>query len=255
MFHLLEGLTGQRPVQIPDNLVTVNLLSPDPSNKKLLQTLVRRNSGLITALVHPYFRENSGNGQYPFPLTSEYVVARDGYIKNAVEGGKPLVIFEEAAKCPTLATRITARKGVVYWVATCDGDATPATIMNAPGYRPVMHSRARVSLEEAAWDEVGLALKEGGSKHLKIGGRYMVLHEPHADDGNRFLKRLKEAARGKRNAREMLDENLVPGGCPGQVMIAMLRRGFDVSISDISSPTNTLTPTDLTNYPDLRNFY
>lgn len=255
MFNLLERWVGQKPLDLPENLVTVSLLAIDSDLQNLLKAQVRRNSGTVNVLVHPYFREDETNGKYPFPLTSEYVASRDLSIVNTVEEGQPLVIFEEAAKCATLADQIAAKKGIVYWVATCEGDATPALIKEDSQYGPFIHYRTRMRLEAEAWDKVKVILSSVGTKHLNIGGRYMVLHEPTTDHGQSFLTDLRKVAKGKRGARELFDRGLIPGACPGQVMIKMLHRGFDISLSDISSPTNTLTPTDLTNHPDLRNFY
>lgn len=255
MFNLLERWVGQRSVDIPESLVSVNLLTIDATSKSLLKAQVRRNSGTVNVLVHPYFREDATDGKYPFPVTPEYIDRRNSFIASAVEEGKPLVIFEEDAKCATLAEQIAAKRGIVYWVATCEGDATPALIKEDPQFGLFMHYRERTRLESEAWDKVRVILSSVGTKQLNVGGRYMVFHEPTTDHGQRFLADLKNAAKGKRNARQLVERALIPGACPGQLMIKMLHRGFDISLSEVSSPTNTLIPTDLTNYPDLRQFY
>lgn len=255
MINLLERWVGQRPTDLPESLVSINLLAMDTASKSLLKAQVRRNSRTVNVLVHPYFREDETNGKYPFPLTPEYTAARDSFIVNTVEEGKPLMIFEEAAKCATLAEQIAAKRGIVYWVATCDGDATPALIKEDPQFGLFMHYRTRMRLEAEAWDKVKVALSSVGIRRLNVGGRYMVLHEPTTDPGQRFLDDLRKSAKGKKNTKEIIDRGLIPGACPGQLMIKMLHRGFDISLSEISSPTNTLTPTDLTNHPDLLKFY
>ncbi len=255
MLNPIEIWRRRGDLQTPDSFVAVDLLNADLIYKKLFNAQIKRNSGLVTVLVHPFFRENTENGKCPFPLTPKYTEARDSFITSAVEQGNPLIIFEEAARCSALAAQIAAKRGIVYWIATCNGDATPAFIKNNPQYGPFMHHRTRMRLEAETWDRVSATLKEAGARHLTVGGRYMVLHEPTTDYGQRFLADLKEISKRKKFAKEMLYKNLIPGACPGQVMIRLLQRGLDISLSDISSPTNKLTVTDLTNHPDLRMFY
>lgn len=255
MLNLLERWVGQKPLDLPDNLVTVNLLAMDSTYQKLLKAQVKRNAGMINVYVHPYFGEDDTKSMCPFPLTPEYIATRDSSILNAVEEGNPLVIFEEASKCATLADQIAANKGIAYWVATCEGDATPAFIKEDPRYGPFIHYRTRMRLEGEIWDKVKDTFRTVEVKRLNVGGRFMVLHEPTTNHGHRFLASLRESAKNRKSASEIVNRGLIPGACPGQVMVNMLHRGFDISLSEISSPTNTLTPTDLTNHPDLRKLY
>ena len=158
MFNYFERWMGPKQLPLPNDFESVDLLSLDDVNKKLLKTQIKKNSGVVDVLVHPYFREKPNAGVSPFPMSPLYIENRDIFIRNKIEAGDPLIIFEEAKKCSVLAERINAKKGIIYWVATCEGDSTPSTIKDDPRFEAFMHIKTKMKVENEAWDKIGKEL-------------------------------------------------------------------------------------------------
>lgn len=230
----------QRPIQPLDIITLDGLESP---NTYGLKDSVRRNKGVVEILVHPFHTQGAQTST-PFEQREGYVSERDDFVQSVISKDIPLVVFQEEATLDALSSQINAESGRIYVVPTLEGEARPSSIKRHPQYHLIfMNYRIAAQENATAWKMAIVPLKNAGVKRAVVGGEYMVLVKPGSDAEEVLFSRFSSLAQGKKGAMKLVAAGVFPSGCPGQVINELLRRGIDISISPISSPTNRIQPT------------
>lgn len=224
----LLGLSSREAKQrSPIRLVDIFQL--DPQENTILKERIGREGDSIDILVHPYYPTVR---PYQDP-SREYLEERDRAIVHSLgKDNKPLIVFEQIAEVERLAERIqTDQEGTLYIVPTKANEPTP-----------ILGSTTEQHTDEIAWSQVENTFHSLGVKHVTIGGRYLYFASLEDSDGIpdvdmlSELRELKELAKDKPHALEWLNRNYLPYGCAGTAAKQLLRLGFDVSLSSISTP-------------------
>lgn len=220
-----ESFEAQKALKI------LNVLQLTPQEDCVLKERIARYAGNVNILVHPYFLEDEPVSQRG--PTSTYLRERDTLIQASLNSlNTPLIIFEESRRLPFLRDRLSNQQGTLYVIQTHREKPTP----NIPYLEIKPHD------DKIAWSLLKGALQDLGVRSINIGGRYLFFAAledsegiPDIDSSNE-LRRLKEIAIGKTNALLWLNMGILPYGCAGSAAQQLLREGFDVSLSTISSP-------------------
>lgn len=218
------------------NLAVVNLLRAAESQVEPLARLVTSGGGRVTILVHPYYE---GPLNKIFPLTDLYFQETDGLLKNAADLGHPLVVMESTEDYHRLTRRLPRTSGILYVVPTLPDEPTPA-FFGGPGL-----VYGLPFIERFCWWKLARKLRQIGVEHVEVGGRYMLLHPPVYRSDMHDMTQMRKWAAGKSLAKDFVAAGLIPEACAGSTVFCLLREGFDVGISAVSSPTNRLEPTDV----------
>lgn len=193
----------------PSNLRMLDLLLLRAEQEMELKRLVEIQNGHLDVLVHPYYNDDISE---EYPATPEYIRQRDEFIKYAItREKKPLVVFQDR-----------------------DGEIEAKTRNIKSGTLYVVRRALSNHLESLASHHVADVLIRAGVTHVTVGGRILMF----ADDTEALLEleELRKLGIGKPHAMEWLSEDRLPYGCPMWVATGFLKRGFDVSLSPISSP-------------------
>lgn len=202
----------------PASLKLRDLTTLTNLQKDELQQSVRQNAGVVQLIVHPYFGENAESSRYG----SIYVDERDVYLRECFAKGLPLIIFEEESELPYLPNRMDGLLGTAYTVSTLPTQSYPVT-----------HEALKTTLQ---------TLKQVGTKHIEIGGRFLTFSKPSPEE-KPFVDDFKKAAKRRPHARQLAKSPLLPGDCVGGA-VRWLVGSFDVSFSGISEPETGLTDSD-----------
>lgn len=218
-----------------EKLTVVNILRATEVQLAPLADLIKESGGKITIPVHPYYK---GPLNKTFPLTDPYLQATDALLQEAAALARPVVIMESTIDYHLLARRLPQTEGILYAVPTLPDEPTPA-VFGGPGL-----IYGLPFIERYCWWKLASKFRRLGVSEAEVGGRYMLLHPPVYRSDMRDMAQMRKWADGKNSARYLVAANLIPEACAGSTVFCLLREGFDVGISSVSSPTNRLEPTD-----------
>ncbi len=175
-------------------------------------------------MAHPFFEEDILM-RAVYPRSQKYANACQESINQHARGRTPLVIFEEerVLKSDYIPWISSNTSGVIYTV-------------------PTIELKSYLVDREKNWPKLIELFRLAGVKQIDVGGQYMVLtpiESNHTDDSDWF----NTISQGHPNlldqyplAKRWLDQGLLPAGCAGALGFMFFRKGFDFSLSPISSP-------------------
>lgn len=205
----------------------VDLMRMNRHQERQLRRQVRKASGHVEVLIHPFFEEDNPDAW--FPASDAYKSRRDLLIDRCLATGQPLVILEEEEKVAMLLTRLQNKsQGTVYLTPTLEEQSTPS-------YKGARVHELLPGRDLDPWGNLLGILEKAGTKHVSIGGRYLIL-EGVTEQTREMHRHLRDdLAVRKPSASEWLARGFITKGCVGGSVYPFLTF-FDVSLSDVSSP-------------------
>jgi len=225
----LSKFINREPLPISYKIIELNTVNPAELGN--LRESIARNGGNIDVMVHPYYQTKIGSEIHP--QTTEYKKMRDEFIKSSVENERPLIIFEEKGSFNLLSHRINAQKGTLYVITTTSDSPNPF-------FKDKFKDEKKSSSFKNCWEVILDLFKNLGVYHITVGGRYLLIHQPTNKFQKQVLENFKNVALDKKHGKEIVESGLVFDGCVGVTIGNFLLGGMDVSISPISSPSNSL---------------
>jgi hypothetical protein len=225
---------NREPIPRPYKIIELNTVSQEMLSD--LKESIALNDGNVDVMIHPYYQAEAG--QEAAPPSPEYKKMRDEFIVRSVENRKPLIIFEESKNFNLLSHRINAQKGALYAVSTEPSSPCPA-------FGDDFRSRQEWPFPaENSWGAILNVFKYLEISNATIGGRYLEINKPKDNFHIQVLEKFKEFVLNKhmQHGKEIVESGMSLDGCVGNAIEYFLLGGIDVSISPISSPSNSLKP-------------
>lgn len=222
-----------------NNLRLVKFPAP-PEEMSQLSEAIQRNNGDVLVYVHPFF---VGSSRMAPPLSKPYMEQVTNSVNTALKDGKPLVVFEERKRTPTLVSRLNIHRdtaGSLYFIPTDERTPCPDNWREFEGANPGL---SEAQLRRMAYMSVLHPLREAGATRAVLGGRYLDFQSPfvYRPREAALFEEFQWAAMGKPGAEEVASKGLLPVGCVGAAAQEFVRAGMDIAFSGISGPATTIT--------------